>query len=356
MRPLPLAAAVLFIALSPSCTRTHPPAPTGPPTPTGAPPATSRVADEAAVLERSHAFLRAVDEADAAGVDAMLAPGFLRVTMSRFYPGEVALTPLRTRRARGYPRYVGRTYSVARVRLFGDTAVFTAMTKADLHRAEGTGPVPVERSETLMWIRGPSGWLLATWQEEPAGPDTERANWNETFRAASNLNLQPNKLLVEAVHGRKPGKALDVGMGQGRNALFLASRGWDVTGVDISDEGIRQAEEAARAAGLTIHTENADLETWSWGKDRYDLIAFIYMGSSPPVDKIRTALRPGGLVVIEFFMADATKGSGIGGFMPGELRDLFAEGFEILRDEEVVDVADWGLRKVPLVRFVAQKR
>jgi 2-polyprenyl-3-methyl-5-hydroxy-6-metoxy-1,4-benzoquinol methylase len=52
---------------------------------------------------------------------------------------------------------------------------------------------------------------------------------------------QPNRLLVDAVAKRKPGRALDVAMGQGRNALYLASRGWKVTGVNFSDEGVRAA-------------------------------------------------------------------------------------------------------------------
>ena len=47
---------------------------------------------------------------------------------------------------------------------------------------------------------------------------------------------EPNALLVEAVRNRKPGRALDVGMGQGRNALFLSRNGWEVTGIDSADD------------------------------------------------------------------------------------------------------------------------
>ena len=59
-------------------------------------------------------------------------------------------------------------------------------------------------------------------------------------------NPAPNAFLVEVARDLKPGRALDVGMGQGRNAIYLAQQGWNVTGVDISDEGIRQAKEQAR--------------------------------------------------------------------------------------------------------------
>jgi SAM-dependent methyltransferase len=54
-------------------------------------------------------------------------------------------------------------------------------------------------------------------------------------------------LVVSAIDGRKPGKALDFGMGQGRNAVFLALQGWDVTGFDLADEAVRIANGNAAA-------------------------------------------------------------------------------------------------------------
>jgi SAM-dependent methyltransferase len=65
---------------------------------------------------------------------------------------------------------------------------------------------------------------------------------------------QPNALLVSNAEGHKPGRALDVGMGQGRNSIFLALKGWDVTGFDMSDEGIAadvivEAVSVAKALG-----------------------------------------------------------------------------------------------------------
>ncbi|HSW48688.1 MAG TPA: methyltransferase domain-containing protein, partial [Bryobacteraceae bacterium] len=69
---------------------------------------------------------------------------------------------------------------------------------------------------------------------------------------APRFRTDPNALLVEAVRDRKPGRALDVHMGQGRNAVYLASQGWDVTGFDFSEEGVRAAREAARQAGVPL--------------------------------------------------------------------------------------------------------
>lgn len=60
------------------------------------------------------------------------------------------------------------------------------------------------------------------------------------------FNHNPNAFLVGCVRNRKPGKALDVGRGSGRNALYLASHGWDVTGFDIADAGVVQARKKAK--------------------------------------------------------------------------------------------------------------
>ena len=60
-------------------------------------------------------------------------------------------------------------------------------------------------------------------------------------------------------------------------------------------------------------------------------------------------------MIIEFFGADGTKGTGIGGFKKGELPLMFKDGFKVVRYDEVEDLSDWGLKKEPLVRFVAQK-
>jgi len=62
------------------------------------------------------------------------------------------------------------------------------------------------------------------------------------------------------------------------------------------------------------------------------------------------------LFVVEFFAKEAVAGSSIGGFAPGELAAQFQDGWTIVKDEIVEDIADWGLRKTRLARFVAEKR
>jgi len=116
------------------------------------------------------------------------------------------------------------------------------------------------------------------------------------------FNTEPTAFLVSAIKDVKPGKALDVATGQGRNAVYLATKGWDVTGFDISEEGLKAANENAAKAGVVITTLKARLEDFDYGTARWDLICFIYVPTELTVDsrfiaRIRTALKPGGLVL-----------------------------------------------------------
>ena len=80
--------------------------------------------------------------------------------------------------------------------------------------------------------------------------ERERIRWNKSLTrdTAYQFNKNANALLVETVKGTKPGKALDIGMGQGRNSIFLAKNGWKVTGVDIADEAVAFALKQQRKA------------------------------------------------------------------------------------------------------------
>jgi SAM-dependent methyltransferase len=314
--------------------------------------------DEAAIIERTKQFVEAVDEGDDEKVAPMLADGFMHVIPARFNTAEFLLSRLRARKERGYPRYSDRIYDETKARFYGDTAIVTTTTSATLVRAEGVAPGKSAHTMTLVWSFQGGLWLLTTWNEADAGREMDRISWNRTYREGGAVKLAPNRLMIDAVKGLEPGKALDLGAGQGRNAIYLASQGWDVTAIDFSDEGIARTNEAAKAAALDakVHAHVADLQTWDFGENQYDLILFIYMGPMPPIDDIRRSLKPGGLVVFEHFAADTSKGQGGAGLRKGHLPKLFEEGFEVLRDDHVVDIADWGNAKVPLVRFVAKKR
>jgi SAM-dependent methyltransferase len=313
-------------------------------------PAAPPVADDATLIAMSHDFLDAWDGPDQARLGKLLAPDFARYRAMRLYPRQWTLEG-RARRWQGgkTPPRRTLTYADEKVRRFGATAIYTAQ----LHE-EVEGSPPEDVFVTLVWTQGGQGWQVAHLATETYSLETERAMWNEAFRNATGFNTAPNRFLMKTVTGRKPGRALDVGVGMGRNALYLASQGWQVTGVDIADEGLRQAREVADQQGLELELVNADVDTWDWGQERWDLIAMIYMGGRDHVERIKRALAPGGIVVFEYFAAESTQGVGVNGFKPGELATLFA-GFTVLHDEVVEDMADYGLRPMKLVRFVAQK-
>jgi len=120
--------------------------------------------------------------------------------------------------------------------------------------------------------------------------------------------LEPSRLLVENVELLPKGRALDVAMGAGQNAIFLAKMGFDVEGVDISPEVVNTALSSARNAGVTIRVQVADLEgNYHVEKGVYDvIICFNYLQRSL-IPQIKDGLRKGGIVVYETFIVDQTQ-------------------------------------------------
>ena len=102
----------------------------------------------------------------------------------------------------------------------------------------------------------------------------EANRWNQVYAQEDHLfTKQPNAFLMELAASMTPGRALDIGMGQGRNAIALATLGWDVTGLDIAEEGLRQAE----AAGPRVQVVRQSAEDFAIGEGQWDLIAGIYV-------------------------------------------------------------------------------
>lgn len=99
-------------------------------------------------------------------------------------------------------------------------------------------------------------------------PDAWRVMFNNIYQSSTpSFSTQPNALLIATVEGRKAGRALDIGMGQGRNSVFLALKGWDVTGFDISDEGIAVARKNAERAGVKLNAIRETDEAFNYGSD-----------------------------------------------------------------------------------------
>jgi SAM-dependent methyltransferase len=241
-------------------------------------------------------------------------------------------------------------------RVIGDTAVVTGHTGP---RGKDGQPA-VNLLVTTVWVRTGDGWRAVHEQRALAGASAEVDRWNNVFRTGAGTRFNPNAnaLLADAVKGVKPGKALDVGMGQGRNAVYLAKHGWDVTGMDPAEVGLAIARRSALEAKVRITPVLQTAEEFDWGENRWDLIAVIYGNPRGLEKQIRASLKPGGLLVIEAFHKDAAKGRKIGAgvlFETGELKKLLLD-FEVVRYEEPEAISDYGLAKSKLVRLIARKK
>ena len=186
--------------------------------------------------------------------------------------------------------------------------------------------------------------------------EAQRERWNRIFsEPRPNIRTEANEFVVRVASELKPGAALDIGMGVGRNALFLARRGWTVTGVDLSDTAVEKARKEAEAGKLALTAVREDMFKFDYGTDRYDLVVFTYMGGEAQgmADKITAALKPGGLLVIEHFLRQ--EGTTLG-YPAGVLPTLYPK-LEVLRYAEEEGNPDYDQQvKGKVVRLLARKK
>ena len=105
----------------------------------------------------------------------------------------------------------------------------------------------------------------------------------------------------------KSGKALDIAGGEGRNSVFVASKGYEVTCLDISENGLRKAQALAQEKNAEITTVLADLDSNSLKENEYDLILCFNFLERSLFSGIHQALKPGGLLFYETFTVDYLK-------------------------------------------------
>jgi tellurite methyltransferase len=120
--------------------------------------------------------------------------------------------------------------------------------------------------------------------------------WNERYRSRDQLDLTPARLLVDIATDLTPGRALDLACGAGRNALWLAQHGWDVTAIDGAEEAIR----LLREHDDRIDTRVLDLENDAplpFEDESFDLVVILYFLHRPLFAEAQRVLRPGGIVI-----------------------------------------------------------
>jgi tellurite methyltransferase len=167
--------------------------------------------------------------------------------------------------------------------------------------------------------------------------------WDERYREQRGTQIRDEcvtPLLAQTVsngaaRNLAPGRALDLACGAGRNALWLASRGWQVTAVDGSGVAIDILHQRAARHRLTIDARVADLEKHEYiiQPDSWDLIAMCYYLQRDLFEPAKHGVVPGGLVLAIVHIPDPGEGLTRFRLAPGELARYFA-GFEILHRYE----------------------
>jgi tellurite methyltransferase len=205
----------------------------------------------------------------------------------------------------------------------------------------------------LRQARGGQGPGLAAGRRRRTLPPMGDAakQWDERYSQGRGMPDEPSALLVEN-RALLPagGRALDIAMGSGRNALYLASLGFRVTGVDVSRVAVELCREKAARLGRAIEAIVADLEDYRLPVDTYDLIINFHYLQRSLARPIVQALRRGGVLVFESFTIDQLQysyGPKDPAFLmrPGELAEMFA-GLETLLYYEGVIEGDRGPKAV----------
>ncbi|MGH9278008.1 MAG: class I SAM-dependent methyltransferase [Acidimicrobiales bacterium] len=145
----------------------------------------------------------------------------------------------------------------------------------------------------------------------------DRKEWNQRYEAVPLLwDVDPTPFLGVELAGLPPGRALDLGAGEGRNAIWLAQRGWRVTAVDFSDVALDRAGRLAEGAGVAaaITWVDADIEGFDTDPAVYDLVLIMFVhlpehGRQGMLARAVRALAPGGtILIVGYDRTNATEG------------------------------------------------
>lgn len=205
-----------------------------------------------------------------------------------------------------------------------------------------------------------------------APPIAERAAaWDARFASEGfTYGARPNVFISEQASSFPPGASVvDLGSGEGRNAVWLAAQGFRVTAIDYSAAGLEKTRATAEAAGVHVETVHADLAYWRPDR-QWDaaVCTFLHMRLGERLHfytSVQAALRPGGLFVAEWFRPEQrTMGYTSGGpptvdylIKPAELEQNFRWGH--IRHCEPADItlAEGTYHQGPaaVIRFVFEK-
>lgn len=145
----------------------------------------------------------------------------------------------------------------------------------------------------------------------------DQAGWDERYAGPELVwGSGPNRFVTEELGSLPPARAIDLGTGEGRNAIWLADRGWQVTAVDFSAVGLARAGQLATQRGVKVDWVHADLVSYQPDPTAYDLVLIAYIHL--PADQLErifaaaaAAVAPGGtLLIVGHDRENITRGYG----------------------------------------------
>lgn len=193
--------------------------------------------------------------------------------------------------------------------------------------------------------------------------------WNQRYAESEySYGTEPNAFLKDYLGGLAAGKVLFPAEGEGRNAVYAASLGWNVWAFDYSSSGREKALKLGAERNVDLHYHNFSYEELPHDWQNFDLIALIYAHMPDPLrqqihPKLAERLAPGGRIVLEAFNPDQI-GRSSGGpkdekllYTPEKLRSDFSALTEELCETRVVHLAEGQYHngEAAVIRYVGQK-
>ncbi|KJF18375.1 MULTISPECIES: class I SAM-dependent methyltransferase [Acidithrix] len=187
--------------------------------------------------------------------------------------------------------------------------------------------------------------------------------WNERYAGIDRLWIpEPDPKLADVISNFSPGKALDLGCGEGRNAMYLAKTNWEVTAVDFSSVALERLARAANEAGVKVDTICSDIFDFLDQDDSYDLIviANIHPSRTLRLELYKKAIKRISLGGHLFLIGHHIESLGIVGpsdpdllMDDSEVTEAFVDQ-KIVRLEKITDIADHG-HSAPSLLAVIEK-
>ncbi|MDR9416461.1 MAG: class I SAM-dependent methyltransferase [Gracilimonas sp.] len=193
--------------------------------------------------------------------------------------------------------------------------------------------------------------------------------WNERYSESEYIyGTEPNRFFAEQLDLIETGKIILPADGEGRNAVYAAQKGWDVTAIDYSQYAKKKALKLASEKEVEIKYEISDLAKYDFGNELYDATAFIYVHLPRSIIKrvyknVIQSLKPGGKVIVEVYSVKQL-GRDSGGpkdervlYTEDKLRGLLSGTKVVWMEEMEIDLSEgkFHVGKAMVIRAVAER-